>query len=182
MGKFRTEEERKLDDTAKEVASLVVGIIPTMNEPALRGRLYNFFEAEAEYSRPLYDDANLYLPEEVVSILEGAFDPAAGDDDSMTVSSDFQWAFDQLSDSYRYRIQERFQHGVIRPHGSSERAQLYKAIYRLTDILNRWDRRRDYEGPGSRTVWSNARSREEIDRQSGFGDYDDPRGWSQDDF
>lgn len=181
MAKRHTEEQRKLDDTCKEISQLVVGVLPSMNEQVIRGKLYDFFEAESEYSNGIYDDTNIYDAEEVIRILETAFDPGNGDEASMVATSDFRWAFDQLSDGHRYRIQERFQHGIVRPHGSKERQQLYKAIYRLTDILNRWNRRRDWEGTGSRKIWSNARAQAEVqaDYSGSRDEWGDPWGRSR---
>lgn len=180
MAKIKTEEEKLWAKTAEEIAAKVVGIFPTMNEHALRARLYNFFEQENGPGKSVYSDANFYYIHDVASILETAFDPTSGDDDSMMVTSEVKWAFDQLSDTYQYRIMERYLHGVIRPSGSPERDQLYRAINRLTDILNKWDRRPatiGHEGPGAREVWSNAKAHHEIHRDyspsSGGGGYGD---------
>lgn len=146
---------KEWDEAATAVARAVVSVMPHMNEHKIKAKVYAYFATEIEYSPSVYSDGNYYYIEDVVEILEKAFD-GAEDTDSMTVNSDFRYAFDQLSDAYQYRILERYQHSVIRPGDSPERSQLNRAIRKLTEILNTWNRAHTYEGTGSRTVISNS--------------------------
>lgn len=168
--------KKEWDEAAATVAKAVVGVMPQLNEMKIRSRVYHFFANETEATTE-YDDVNFYFTDDVVAILEEAF-VGTEDDSSMVVTSSFRWAFDQLSDAYRYRILERYQHGVIRPHDSPERAQLNRAVRKLADILNTWNMSYNHEGTGSRKAWSNARARFEIDKlddsdldSSGYGYY-----------
>ena len=155
------------------VARAVVSVLPNMNEQGIRSRVYTFFASEDEHSQSNYNDGNFYYIEDVADILEKAFDTPAGDEQSMVVASDFRYAFDQLSDAYRYRILERYQHNVIRPADSDERAQLNRAIRKLATILNTWNTSFGHEGVGSRPSWGNARSQKEIN-DSYTGEYGTP--------
>jgi hypothetical protein len=157
----------KWEEAAEQIARAAVSVMPQLNEFKIKARVYAFFASEDEYSASIYNDNNYYYVEDISSILETAFDGSAGDEASMIVSSDFRWAFDQLSDSYQYRILERYQHSVVRPHDSPERAQLNRAVRKLADVLNTWNRYHNHVGTGSREVWSNARSRAEIGKNSG---------------
>lgn len=167
------ESRKQWDDAAVTIARAVVGVMPHMDENRIRARVFQFFASESEYSGSAYSDVNYYYIEDVCNVLEGAFD-SADDDSRMNVQSDFRWAFDQLSDAYQYRILERYQHQVVRPADSPERAQLNRATRKLLEILNTWNKGRNHDGPGSREVWSNARAREEIGRPS--ADRSDPFG------
>lgn len=165
------ERKKEWDEAAVSVARAVVGVMPELNEQLIRTRVYEFFAGEETYTRASYDDSNFYYVEDVKEILEQAFTGSADDAQQMMVATDVRWAFEQLSDSYKYRILERFQHGVSRPHDSDERAQLNRAIRKMTDILNTWNRAYEYEGPGSREIWSNSRSRAEIYGNDGESDW-----------
>lgn len=162
--------KKEWDEAATVIAQAVIGVMPQLNEYKIRARVYAFFAAESDYTQGIYDDSNFYYTQDVISILEKAFDETQGDEQTMVVTSDFRWAFDQLSDSYQYRILERFQHSVVRPGDSPERAQLNRAIRKLADILNSWNRMHEYEGTGSREVRSNASATATIDKQeAGWG-------------
>lgn len=169
--------KKEWNEAATAIARAVVGVMPTMNEDRIRSRCYTFFASEDEYSSSIYNDNNYYYTADVTEILDKAFLGEPDDEQQMVVNSDFRWAFDQLSDAYRYRILERYQHSVTRPADSPERAQLNRAIRKLAEILNTWNRNYQYEGTGAREVWSNARSAKEIrDNNSGGSSITDPFG------
>ena len=163
--------KKEWDEAATAVAKAVVSVMPQLNEYKIKARVFAFFASEDEYSQSVYNDSNFYYTDDVVSILEKAFDNA-DDESSMVAAVDFRWAFDQLSDSYQYRILERYQHSVIRPADSAERAQLNRAVRKLADILNTWNRTYDYEGTGSRKVISNATAAARV-AANDSGDSDD---------
>jgi hypothetical protein len=163
------------DEAANTIAKAVVSVMPQMNEWKIKSRVFTFFASEDDYSQAIYNDGNYYYIDDVIEILENSFDDNPGDEASMVAESDFRWAFDQLSDSYQYRILERYQHSVVRPQDSPERAQLNRAIRKLTDILNTWNRALDHNGPGSREVWSNARSNAEISNDNSGDAWDRSR-------
>ncbi len=164
--------KKEWNEAANTIARAVVSVLPNMNEQGIRARVYTFLASEDEYSASIYNDGNFYYTDDVVAVLESAFTGEPTDEQQMVANSDFQWAFLQLSTAYQYRILERYQHGVIRPADSSERAQLNRAVRKLSDILNGWNRKYDYEGTGSREVWSNARAAVEVRNDQSGGVFD----------
>ncbi len=173
--KDRKALKNQWDEAAKAIAKTVVGIYPLMNEDGIRYRVYNFFVTEHDGNRAAYDDDNYYYTTDITNILKEAFENTE-DDGAMAVTSDFRWAYEQLPENYRYRIQERYRYGVVRPGGSKERAELSNAVRKLADILNTWSSSYGHEGPGAREVLSNARAKVEVDwNYSGDG----PAGWNE---
>lgn len=155
--------KKEWNEAADAIAKAVVSVMPEMNEHIIRGRVFAFFASESEYSRAVYNDSNYYYVADVTKILEDAFESTAEDESAMVAASDFRWAYEQLPDNYKYRVMERYMHGIVRPGGSKERAELGNAVRKLTDILNTWNMSYEHTGPGARGVQSNARSRVEID-------------------
>lgn len=162
---------KEWDEAADAVARAVVRVMPELNENIIKSKVFAFFASENERSTSPYNDSGFYYIEDVCKILETAFDLYPADESSMVVTNDFRWAFEQLSDNYQYRILERYQHSVIRPHDSPERGQLNRALRKLADILNSWNRNYNHEGPGSRQPYSNARATSEISRDFDGNDY-----------
>lgn len=156
-------DKEEWGQAALDIANTVVKWIPDMNRELIRRRVYEFFVREAG-PLPSYGDVSFYFSDDITSILVDSFPgDAAEDEDAICATSDINWAFGQLSDDYKYRIIERFKYGVLRPHDSPERAQLNRAVQKLADILNTWNRTAGYEGPGSRRVISNATARYVMD-------------------
>lgn len=164
-------KEKEFDAAAREIAKIVTGCMPYLNETRISHNLYDYFSGDHLMTTTEFDEVQFYFVEDLKDILETAFDERIyEDEDSLVTSSDIRWAFSHLSDTYQYRILERFKHGVARSYDSPERAQLNRALAKMCDILNGWNRQTNYDGPGSRDVWSNARSAYEIDSQySGDG-------------
>jgi hypothetical protein len=157
-----TEDTKRYDDTAAAVAKMVAGVCPEINEYKLRGRLFEYFTGDHP-SPGIFTDTFFYFPGDVRDLLEGSVEQGAdADDDTLCLRSDLQWAFDQLPMTYQYRVVERYVHGVSRPSGSAERAQFDRAIQKMADALNWWNRTSNHNGPGAREVYSNARAAAEI--------------------
>jgi len=159
-------KEKEFDKAARDIAKIVTGVMPYLNETRISHNLYDYFSGDHLMTTTEFDDVQFYFVEDLKDILESAFDDGIPEDeDSLATSSDIRWAFTHLSDSYQYRILERFKHGVVRSYDSPERAQLNRALAKMCDILNGWNRQSGYDGPGNRNVWSNARANYEIDSQ-----------------
>lgn len=170
-------KHREFERQAKELAEAVVRVFPQMNRYGIQYRVYHFLVTEDRANLSPDADAFFYQTEDVIDILETAFDNTATTSDDLAVGSDVRWAFSQLNYGYQYRILERYQHGIDRPHRSKERDQLNDAVAKLTDILNTWNLSSDHVGPGARSAVTSAKAQGMIDSDYSGGTPVDPWGW-----
>lgn len=75
-----------------------------------------------------------------------------------------QYAYDRVGGTFQRHIHDRFAKGIF-PESDAERQRLYRAIVRLTDLLNMYRPREDHQGPGGRRVINNATARARLELQ-----------------
>ena len=75
--------------------------------------------------------------------------------DNWVGDSDLQYAYNHLGTAFKRHIYERFALGIF-PEDERAQERLYRAIVRMTDLLNMYRPRVDHQGPGARRVISNA--------------------------
>lgn len=85
--------------------------------------------------------------------------------EAAVVHSDVQWAYSELTASYRNAIYGRYILGEIPGSGTKERKTLNRAIGKLADVLNTYTRTGVASGPTVRRVLSGSQSRHSINSQ-----------------
>lgn len=97
-----------------------------------------------------------YQPEDMESFYE---------DDRLVANSDIKYAFDRLPPQYKEIIFKVFALKWEFDNNSAERKRLNRAIDRMVQILNTYNKQYEYHGPGARKAISNATARSIINRQ-----------------
>jgi hypothetical protein len=115
-----------------------------------------FFDDKSRYT---------YLPDDMRSFY---------DDDRLVANSDIKYAYDKLPQQYKKVLFEVYALKYDVDKGNKDR--FYRAINRMVDILNTYNKIWEHDGLGNRKVISNAQARAIIDNQENGG-YKDIDGY-----